>query len=69
MKTKKIKVPELKCPDCGSTEVTLTHEQMFMANSGEHYCHSVKIQDSDSKAWCIDCNWYGTHEFLKGYEE
>ena len=58
---------ELKCPECGSTEVTLTHEQMFMANSGEHYCHSVKIQDSDSKAQCLTCGWMGFHCDLIGY--
>jgi hypothetical protein len=60
---------EYKCPDCDSTEVTLTHEQMFMANTGEHYCHSVKIQDPDSKAQCLTCGWMGFHDDLKGYKE
>jgi transcription elongation factor Elf1 len=60
---------EYTCPECGSTEVTLTHEQSFMANSGEHYCHSVKIQDSDSQARCIDCGWTGIHEQLVGYKK
>lgn len=60
---------KLKCPDCESTEVTLTHEQMFMANTGEHYCHSVKIQDPDSKAVCLDCRWEGRHDQLIGYEQ
>jgi hypothetical protein len=60
---------EYKCPECGGTEVTLTHEQTFMANTGEHYCHSVKIQDPDSKSWCTECNWRGTHDQLIGYKE
>jgi predicted nucleic-acid-binding Zn-ribbon protein len=60
---------EYTCPDCASTEVTLTHEQQFMANTGEHYCHSVKIQDSDSKAYCITCGWSGFHDDLIGYKE
>jgi len=57
-----------KCPECGSEEVTLTHEQAFMANTCEHYCHSVKIQDPDSKARCLDCDWTGQHHQLTGYE-
>lgn len=58
---------ELTCPDCGSNRVTLTHEQSFMANTGEHYCHSVKVQDPDSKASCLDCHWRGRHDQLTGY--
>jgi len=55
----------LHCPDCGSTEVTLTHEQEFMANTGEHYCHSVKIQDHDAQARCLKCNWQGERQHLQ----
>jgi len=44
------------CPDCGSKEVTLTSEQSFMANTLEHYCHSIKVQDSDSKSSCLVCS-------------
>jgi ssDNA-binding Zn-finger/Zn-ribbon topoisomerase 1 len=58
-----------QCPECDSTEVTLTHEQSFMANTGEHYCHSVKVQDPDSRASCLKCGWEGTHEQLLGYNE
>lgn len=57
----------LTCPECDSDEVTLTFEQMFMANTGEHYCHSVKTQDSNSKATCLVCGWRGTHDQLVGY--
>lgn len=59
----------LECPECHSDEVTLTFEQMFMANTGEHYCHSVKTQDANSKAYCIVCGWRGRHYELKGYGE
>ena len=52
------------CPKCGSQEVTLTYEQMIKANTGEHYCHSVKIQDPDAKATCLDCGWIGQHDQL-----
>ena len=54
----------LYCPVCNSQEVTLTHEQSFKANTGDHYCHSVKIQDSDSKARCLDCGWQGERRNL-----
>ena len=57
------------CPECGSSKVTLTHEQSFMANTLEHYCHSVKVQDPDSKATCLECWWHGRHDELNGYEE
>lgn len=54
----------LHCPECGSPDVTLTHEQMFMANSCEHYCHSVKIQDPESRSTCLTCRWEGTRANL-----
>ena len=57
--------PILTCPECGSERVTVTWEQMFMANTGEHYCHSVKTQDADSKATCLDCRWEGQRHQLK----
>jgi hypothetical protein len=57
-----------QCPECESTEVILTHEQSFMANTLEHYCHSVKVQDPDSQARCLECNWTGRHDQLTGYE-
>jgi len=55
---------KLTCPHCGSDQVTLTHEQKFMANTGEHWCHIVKIQDHDAKAYCIDCQWEGERHHL-----
>lgn len=54
----------LSCPSCESTKVTLTHEQAFMANTLEHYCHSVKVQDDNAKASCLDCQWEGERRQL-----
>ena len=53
------KLPELICPHCDSSKVTVTEEQKFMVNSLEHYCHSVKAHDLDAKADCLDCSWQG----------
>ena len=47
------------CPECGSEEVTSEYHQMFMVNSGEHYCHSMKTHDSDSPSSCLACGWGG----------
>lgn len=55
----------LTCPDCGSDKVTVTAEQMFMVNTGNHYCHSVKTQDDDSKAYCLACLWTGQRKDLR----
>lgn len=49
----------LRCPVCVSSEIIITEEQMFEANTGHHYCHSVKFQDSDAKAKCLHCGWEG----------
>lgn len=54
----------LKCPACGSFEVTAASEQMFMVNTGEHYCHRVKAHDSDARATCLDCDWVGIRDQL-----
>ena len=55
----------LTCPECGSENVTLTHVQKFMANTGEHHCHATKTQDQDSEADCLDCGWNGRRDDLK----
>ncbi len=54
----------LICPECGSEKVTTAHIQTFMVNTGEHYCHSVKTQDPDSPAGCLDCHWQGRRDEL-----
>jgi hypothetical protein len=54
----------LHCPSCDSTEVAVTAEQMFMVNTGDHYCHSVKTQDDDAKAVCLACRWTGERRQL-----
>ena len=56
----------LTCPECGSTEVTVSTLQRYMANSGAFYCHSTKTQDSE--ATCLACDWIGRHDQLAGYE-
>lgn len=54
----------LTCPECGSGQVTVAHIQTFMANTSEHYCHSVKTQDNDSPSMCLDCDWQGVRKNL-----
>lgn len=54
----------LTCPKCGSDEVTVSHLQRFMANTGEHYCHSVKTHDANSEATCLGCQWIGRRDQL-----
>lgn len=56
---------ELTCPQCGSASVASAHEQLFMVNTGDHYCHSVKPQDANARAVCLDCQWEGRREELK----
>lgn len=53
------------CPECGSEEVAVTAEQMFMVNTGGHYCHSVKTHDPEAKATCLECRWEGRRDQLK----
>jgi len=60
---------ELRCPECMSEQVTLQYWQTFMANTMEHYCHSMKPQDDDSPSSCLDCQWTGLHRDLNGYGE
>lgn len=54
----------LVCPECGSAEVTVSHLQRFMANTGEHYCHSVKTHDANSESTCLACAWRGERRDL-----
>jgi transcription elongation factor Elf1 len=60
---------KLTCPDCGSDSVAVTEEQMFMANTGEHYCHSVKAHDNEARARCLSCHWTGHRGALVGVPE
>lgn len=55
---------KLRCPECGSSKVTVTEEQMFMANTMEHWCHSVKAHDDNAKAKCLKCDWGGLRKDL-----
>ena len=54
----------LHCPNCDSENVAVTEETMWMVNTMEHYCHSVKAHDSDAKATCLDCRWEGERRNL-----
>ena len=56
--------PTYTCPECGSDRVTTAHIQTFMVNTGEHYCHSIKTNDSNSPARCIRCDWTGVRQNL-----
>ena len=56
---------KLVCPECGSDQVTTEHHQMFMVNTGEHYCHSMKTHDAESPAACLECLWAGQRHQLK----
>ena len=53
------------CPECDSDRVTTEHHQVFMVNTGKHYCHSMWPQESDSPATCLDCAWEGQRKDLK----
>ena len=55
---------ELRCPQCHSLEVTVSHVELFMANTDEHYCHSIKTHDPYSPASCLSCNWQGERDQL-----
>jgi ssDNA-binding Zn-finger/Zn-ribbon topoisomerase 1 len=68
-KTKKNAYGEnmLQCPECDSERVIVRSVQAFMANTGEHYCHSVKAHDANASANCLDCGWDGQRQELKGY--
>lgn len=52
------------CPECGSDRVTLEERTMWMANTGELWCHRVKEHDHDAVADCLDCDWQGIHSDL-----
>jgi transcription elongation factor Elf1 len=54
----------LVCPECQSERVAVTAEQMWMVNTGDHYCHSVKTHDSDAVVDCLDCSWQGMRHQL-----
>ena len=57
--------PILTCPHCDSDQVIVVEEHSVMANTFEHFCHSVKAHDPDAKARCLECNWRGQRQDLK----
>jgi len=61
--------PTYHCPVCGSDRVHSSHEQAFMVNTGEHYCHMFKTQDPETNAGCLECDWRGQRFQLKEQTE
>ncbi|MDP2074600.1 hypothetical protein [Hydrogenophaga sp.] len=57
--------PTYHCPECGSDRVFSSHEQAFMVNTGDHWCHRVKPHDPEANAGCLDCDWRGRRDQLK----
>ena len=54
-----MKTEYFECPECSSTELTVSEEQMFMLNTLDHYCHSIKAGDYNAKVNCLHCGWSG----------
>lgn len=54
----------LHCPECGTDQVIVYEMHAVMANTFEHYCHSVKAHDEDAKARCLKCEWSGERKDL-----
>ena len=52
------------CPSCGGINVAVTEETMWMVNTGDHYCHSAMVHDSDAKVTCLKCKWEGQRHQL-----
>lgn len=57
--------PTLVCPECGTDQVIAYEVHAVMANTFEHYCHSVKPHDPDAKCRCLQCDWEGERKDLK----
>lgn len=55
----------LHCPKCSSDQVTVSHLQRFMVNTGDHYCHAIKTHDDNSESTCLECYWRGERKDLK----
>lgn len=59
-----------RCPECGSHKVLVYEKTSFWVNSGEYFCNSVKMHDSDAEVQCNDygsgCDWTGTRDQLVG---
>lgn len=56
---KKSKPAKLVCPDCGSDQVASESQQLFMVNTHDYYCESVKPHDDIARATCLSCSWEG----------
>jgi hypothetical protein len=49
------------CPVCNSSDLFVYEETSWLLNTGEFFCHSVKMWDSNAKVTCreSDCEWVG----------
>lgn len=47
------------CPVCFHDEIHVTEETTFDVNTGEFFCHSVKMHDGDARVECQNCDWQG----------
>ena len=59
-----------RCPLCGSDNLLVYEETAWVLNTGEFYCHSVKVHDDNAKVRCEDvgCWWVGElSDTKKGY--
>ena len=56
----------LVCPECGRDSIIAYEVHAVKVNTYEHYCHSVKAHDDDARTRCLDCDWEGRRDQLKG---
>lgn len=47
------------CPACNSSDLFVYEETCFVLNTGEFFCHSVKLWDSNAKVTCGNCEFEG----------
>ena len=52
------------CPECESKNILGGEETLFEINTGEFYCHSVKLHDNDCEIECQDYGWTGLRQDL-----
>jgi hypothetical protein len=52
------------CPNCESTWLLVSEHTLFEINTGEFYCHSVKMHDNVAHVKCQSCNWTGKRQDL-----
>jgi hypothetical protein len=57
---KKDTEPKYHCPDCHSADLLAYEQTSFDLNTGDFYCHSVKMFDPEARIRCYKgCGWEG----------